>query len=303
MELVMQKDLEKQIPQELSFNYEELKAELEARLEHYNSIVVTEDTIKEGKSERAALNSFKKAIDEYRKDVKKRYMAPYNEFEHKVKDLTSLIDQPIHAIDKQLDVFEQQRKEEKAQKVRESYEKIVPEDLRKILPYERIEDKKWLNATTTMKKVEEELEAVVKRTNADMLALNTVPDEYKAGVHAKYVETLDIELAMNHMHEQQKAEEAFKARKEEEQRRQEEQQKRQEEAQKRQEEQQKQLEEMARQEAAKREENIAASVEISFPDPKEKEYHLSLEFPRITMSQATELKQYLDEKGISYRKI
>ena len=290
MKLVMNQELDKLIPQELAFNFDELKEELESRLEYYNGIVVTEETIKEGKQERANLNKFKDAIDKYRKDVKKRYLAPYNDFESKIKELTSIVEEPIHAIDNQLAVFEEQRKAEKALHIGESYEKIVPEDLRQIIPLDRVQDKKWLNATTSMKKVEEELEALVKRTNADLMALETVPEEYKAGVHAKYVETLDIELAMNHMYTQQKAEEAFKARQEEEQRRQEERQKQIEEAKKRQEEQQKQLEEMAKQEAAKREENIAAA-EISFPDPQEKQYRLALEF-HLTMNQAEGLKQY-----------
>lgn len=289
MELVMKKDLEAQIPQELAFNYEELKAELQERLEYYNNLVVTEDTIKQGKEERAALNKFKGAIDTYRKDVKKRYLAPYNAFEKQVKDLTGLIDEPIKAIDNQLQVFEEQRKAEKAVQISEAYGRIVPEDLQQIIPIGRIQDKKWLNATTSMKKVEEDLEAIVKRTNADLLALDTVPDEYKAGVHAKYIDTLDIELAMNHMHAQQKAEEAFKARQEEEKRRKEEQ----EAASKR-------LEEIAQQEAAKRAAAQEEKMEeIEFPDPK---YLLRLEF-HLTKQQAIDLKAYLDQAGIEYNKI
>lgn len=289
MELVMKKDLEAQIPQELAFNYEELKAELKERLEYYNNLVVTEDTIKKGKEERAALNKFKGAIDTYRKDVKKRYLAPYNAFEQQVKDLTGLIDEPIKAIDNQLQVFEEQRKAEKAVQISEAYGRIVPEDLQQIIPIGRIQDKKWLNATTSMKKVEEDLEAIVKRTNADLLALETVPDEYKAGVHAKYIDTLDIELAMNHMHAQQKAEEAFKARQEEEKRRKEEQ----EAASKR-------LEEIAQQEAAKRAAAQEEKMEeIEFPDPK---YLLRLEF-HLTKQQAIDLKAYLDQAGIEYNKI
>ena len=219
MELVMKKDLEQQIPQELAFNYEELKAELQERLEYYNGLVVTEDTIKQGKEERAALNKFKGAIDTYRKDVKKRYMAPYNDFEHKVKDLTGLIDEPINAIDKQLAVFEEQRKAAKQSDIETAYDKLVPEDLRDIIPLDRIQDKKWLNATTSLKKIEEDIAERIKRTEADLLALDTVPEEYRAGVHAKYIDTLDITLAMNHMNAQIKAEEAFKARQEEEKRR------------------------------------------------------------------------------------
>lgn len=292
MELVMKKDLEQQIPQELAFNYEELKAELQERLEYYNGLVVTEDTIKQGKEERAALNKFKGAIDTYRKDVKKRYMAPYNDFEHKVKDLTGLIDEPINAIDKQLAVFEEQRKGAKQSDIETAYDKLVPEDLRDIIPLDRIQDKKWLNATTSLKKIEEDIAERIKRTEADLLALDTVPEEYKAGVHAKYIDTLDITLAMNHMNAQIKAEEAFKARQEEEKRRLEQQ------AQA-----EKNLAEIAQQEANKR---LAAqeekAQEIEFPDPAEKKYPLRLAF-NLTVKEANALKQFLTDNNIEYHKI
>lgn len=292
MELVMKKDLEQQIPQELAFNYEELKAELQERLEYYNGLVVTEDTIKQGKEERAALNKFKGAIDTYRKDVKKRYMAPYNDFEHKVKDLTGLIDEPINAIDKQLAVFEEQRKAAKQSDIETAYDKLVPEDLRDIIPLDRIQDKKWLNATTSLKKIEEDIAERIKRTEADLLALDTVPEEYKAGVHAKYIDTLDITLAMNHMNAQIKAEEAFKARQEEEKRRLEQQ------AQA-----EKNLAEIAQQEANKR---LAAqeekAQEIEFPDPAEKKYPLRLAF-NLTIKEANTLKQFLTDNNIEYHKI
>lgn len=292
MELVMKKDLEQQIPQELAFNYEELKAELQERLEYYNGLVVTEDTIKQGKEERAALNKFKGAIDTYRKDVKKRYMAPYNDFEHKVKDLTGLIDEPINAIDKQLAVFEEQRKAAKQSDIETAYDKLVSEDLRDIIPLDRIQDKKWLNATTSLKKIEEDIAERIKRTEADLLALDTVPEEYKAGVHAKYIDTLDITLAMNHMNAQIKAEEAFKARQEEEKRRLEQQ------AQA-----EKNLAEIAQQEANKR---LAAqeekAQEIEFPDPAEKKYPLRLAF-NLTIKEANTLKQFLTDNNIEYHKI
>lgn len=279
MELLMKQDLEQVVPKELEFNYEELKAELEQRLEYYNNLVVTEDTIKEGKAERAALNKFKEAVDKYRKDVKKRYMQPYTDFEGKVKELTGLIDQPIKAIDGQLAVFEEQRKQEKQAQVLETYERIVPEELRAIIPFERIEDKRWLNATTTMKKVEDDLEAQVKRVNADLLAINTVPEQYQAGVKAKYIETLDIQAAMNELEAQRKAEEAFRRKQED--------------------------ERIAREymQPKQEEEPKQAPVEeIHFPDPQEKKYKLCLEF-HLTINQAELLKAFLTENHIDYTKM
>jgi len=212
MEFRMITDLSTTIPQEIQFNFEELKAELSDRLDHYNSLVVTEDTIKDAKGDRSNLNKLREAIETRRKEVKKACMEPYTDFEKRVKELVALIDKPIQAIDKQLSTFEEKRREEKLQQIKESYSALVSDTIKDIIPLERILDPKWLNATTSMKKIEEEIILRAKRVNADMLALDTVPEEYTAAVRAKYIDTLDIEAALRHQEELQRAAEAFKER-------------------------------------------------------------------------------------------
>ena len=212
MEFKMTTDLATAIPQEIAFNFEELKAELAERLEYYGSLVVTEDTIKDAKADRANLNKLREAIDKRRKEVKKAYMKPYSDFEAQVKELVDLIDRPILAIDSQLVTFEEKRKEEKLLKIEESYAGLVSDTIKDIIPLERILDPKWLNVTTTMKKIEEEIILHSKRVNADVLALDTVPAEYAAAVKAKYIETLDIEAALEHKKALQRAAEAFRER-------------------------------------------------------------------------------------------
>lgn len=212
MEFQMTTDLSTALPRAIEFNFEEQKAWLEERLAHYNGLVVTDDTIKEGKEDRAKLNKLKMAIDTRRKEIKKEWNAPFAAFESKVKELISLIDQPINAIDAQLMEYEKVRQEEKRQEVTALYEESVPEALKEIIPLEKIFSPQWLNATMKIKKVEEELESIVKRTNADMMVLDTVEDEYKAAVRETYIRTLDIEKAMNQRKSLQEASEAFRQR-------------------------------------------------------------------------------------------
>lgn len=45
--------------------------------------MVTEDTIKEGKAEKAKLNKLREAVESKRKEIKKECMAPYTDFEAK----------------------------------------------------------------------------------------------------------------------------------------------------------------------------------------------------------------------------
>ncbi|MBQ9168903.1 MAG: DUF1351 domain-containing protein [Oscillospiraceae bacterium] len=278
MEFKMTTDLNTALPAEITFNFDELKTELEERLDYYNHLVVTEDTIKESKADRAKLNKLRDAIDTRRKEIKKACMAPYTAFETKVKELTALIDAPVAAIDNQLKVFEDQRKEEKMQLIVDCYDTLVSNTIKDIIPLERIFSEKWLNATMSMTKIEDEFIMWGKRVSADLIALDTVEPEYKAAVRAKYIETLDVTAALDHKKALQEAAEAFRAREEA----------------------------KATQEATK-----AAAPEMAPRiEPQaapehgrtEKRYALRLEF-HLTMAQANNLKKFLAEAGIEYTKI
>lgn len=284
LELVMKTDMAKAIPERIDFNFEELKAELAERLDHYNKLIVTEDGIKEAKEDRAKLNRLRTAIDTRRKDVKKEYLKPYNDFEGKIKEITLLIDKPIGAIDEQLAEFEEKRKAEKLEQCKAMYEETIAENIKQIVPFDRIADKKWLNATTAMAKVQEDLDAWNKRVNSDMLVLDTIEPEYKAAVNQKYIETLDISAAIAHREALKSAAEAFKAREEERLVR----------------------EEKARQEAEKKaQEAIPAPEEPQVVVPKlhsETLYNLVLQFT-ITKAQAAALKEFILENNIQYKQI
>ena len=116
MEFVMGNSLEA-LPKTIDFNFEELKTQLASSLELYTGLVVTEDGIKSAKEDRAKLNKLREALETKRKEVKKECMAPYTDFEGKVKELVGLIDKPIAAIDGQLKGYEDKRRSEKREAV------------------------------------------------------------------------------------------------------------------------------------------------------------------------------------------
>lgn len=295
LELVMKTDLREATPSAIDFNFEELKTELAERLEHYNGLVVTEDGIKEAKADRAKLNKLRTAIDTRRKDIKKEYLKPYNEFEGKIKELTLLIDQPIMAIDTQLADYEERRKEAKLERVKAAYLKNIPENLESIIPFERILDQKWLNATTTMKTVEDDLLDWTRRVNADLFVIDTVEPEYQAAVKQKYIESLDIASAMRHRDSLKAAEEAFRAREAEKKARE---------------------EELTALEAKRAAETISEpqtvqlkieteemrEIPMATPAPEEKRYTLRLEI-YVTRAQAIALREFIDQNQITYRKL
>lgn len=289
LEMRMTTDLAATLPQEIGFNFEELKGELTQRLEHYNNLVVTEDAIKEAKDDRANLRKLKEAIETRRKEVKKQCEQPYRAFEAQVKELTSLIDKPVAAIDGQIRAFEEQQKKDKYNEVAAAYAEIVPENLRDIIPLDRILDQRWLNKTTSMKSIRETLDNKAKRVNVDMALIDGVNPKYMAAVRTMYINTLDITAAMNHQDELMEAEARFRA---------------QEEAR-----QQRMAQAAARLgqiPAAEEKPPVAAQEPVREPAPQpsvsEKLYPLTLAF-QLTKAQAAALKQFLTDNNINYQKI
>ena len=120
MEFKISTDLSN-VPEKIEFNFEELKSEISERLTYYKNLVVTEDKIKEAKSDKATLNKLIKAIDERRKEIKKQMLAPYADLESKCKEITALIQAPVIAIDTQLKAFDDKRIEDKYNEIKTAF--------------------------------------------------------------------------------------------------------------------------------------------------------------------------------------
>lgn len=194
MEFVMGNSLEA-LPKTIDFNFEELKSQLAESLSLYTGLVVTEDSIKAAKEDRAKLNKLREALDTKRKEVKKECMAPYNDFEAKVKELLGLIDKPIAAIDGQLKEFEEKRRAAKRADILAIYEETVGE-LRPLLPFDKLLRDEWYNTGVSLKKIREAIVAAEDKAASDLEVLSTVESEFAEAVKLKYLEALDLNAAL-----------------------------------------------------------------------------------------------------------
>jgi len=181
--------------QAIEFNYEDLQKWITEQVEKYQNLTYTDETIKSAKEDRAALNKFKERIDTARKDVKKRYLEPYNAFEDKVKKLLSLIEEPANAIDTQVKAYEEKKRAEKKEQI-ETYFKAVIGDLSKFLTLEKIFNQKWLNATTTIKSVETEIDQIIQKVKFDLQTIKELKSEWELTLIDTYLNTLDISAAL-----------------------------------------------------------------------------------------------------------
>lgn len=177
---------------EIQWNYEEVKAWVASRVEEYKNIAYTEDAVKDMKQDRAELNKAKTAIENERKRIKKLCMEPYERFERQVKEVTGLIDEPIGLIDGQLKEIEEKRRQQKQKDIEELFETIGFQDF---IVLERIMDPKWLNATVSLGKIEEQMKNILFKVGTEVATISSLP-EFSFEALEIYKKTLDLNQAI-----------------------------------------------------------------------------------------------------------
>lgn len=199
----------------IGFNFDEIKANLEAEMQIYRGMVFTEDSKKEAKKTVAELRGLKKSVEDKRKEVKASFMIPYTEFENKVKELNQLIDEPINFINAQVEAFEQKRLEEKRQLIRQLYEENI-DGMEEYIPLDKIYSSKWENATTTKKAIVDDIKKRVDCTTKDLETIHSMGSAYEDKGLEAYKRTLLLADAIQCINNYEKQAAEIKARQEEE---------------------------------------------------------------------------------------
>lgn len=181
-----------QLPAPIVFNYEELKAELVAKMQDYQTTVYTEDKVAEAKKDRAKLNSLKKTLNDERIRREKEYLEPFQTFKSQVNEIISIIDKPIAVIDRQIKGFEEDQKATKREQIGSIWQNIEHPDW---LTLPRLFSEKWLNKTATLKSIELELIEKVAQINRDLDTIKAL-DSFAFEAEAEYKRTLDFAQAV-----------------------------------------------------------------------------------------------------------
>lgn len=157
--------------QPVQSNLADLKAKITEGLKKYENVVYTDETMSVAKKDRADLNRLSKAINDERIAMKKRYLAPYEDFEKQAKELTGLIDAQSAKIDAQVKEFEQREKDDKQAEIKAIYDEVIG-DFKDLIPYERLHDPKWLNKGMSLKAVRAAMEDTIARTGTAFTVIN-----------------------------------------------------------------------------------------------------------------------------------
>ena len=261
------------IPESIVFNYDELKRELVERTEVYKTLVYTEDQIKEARSERAAMNKLKDALNAERIRQQKIYMKPFEEFKAKVDDLIATINGASSLIDKQIKEYEEAEKKEKETAIQAMFETVGAQPF---VTLSRVWNPKWLNKSYTMKQIEQDMRDFVFRVSQEIMTLNSIPEKDVAIEYYKKTLNLNdaIHAAQEHARiEQMKAQAAAEA----EERRKE------------------------REEAARKAAEEAQAAQTAEPVNQAPEYKWTTFDAYVSVEKALKLKKFCDAEGIKLR--
>lgn len=186
-----------QTPEQILFNYEELKAELLQKAEHYASIVYTDDQIRDAKADRANLNRLKKALNDERIKREKEYMESFNVFKKQINEIITIIDKPVAVIDQQIKAFEEQQKADKYEKIFAIWADLLQSDkIPEAITFEHLYNEKWLNASVSLKSIQDEIAAKLEQIEKDLAVVEKLP-AYAFEAKEVYINTLDLSKAVS----------------------------------------------------------------------------------------------------------
>lgn len=270
------------IPEAIQFNYEELKQELTEKVSMYETMVYTDDQIKEAKADKANLNKLKKALNDERIRREKEYMKPFNEFKAQINEIIAIIDKPVAVIDKQVKAFDEKKRQDKMEAIKKLFEESNPPAW---LKFEQIFNERWLLASVSMRQVQDGIEEWLNEIKNNLDILANLP-EFAFEATEVYKSTLDVQKALN---EGKRLAEMIKRKQEQERL-------------------QKEAEERTKAESKAREELVEAHIPEPKPvqkvttEPVEQSQWISFR-ALLTVPQAFELKRFFEKNKIEFQPI
>ena len=156
----------------INSNVAELKKQLSLEMAEHKKEVYTEESKSILKAQIANLRKLKESADKYRKEMKTQCMQPYTAFEKEIKELITIIDEPIALFNKQLKEIEEVRIQRRREDVKALYSEVVAEASEYLL-YDEIYSPKWDLAGTSLKKIREDMEALVTKTASDLAIIQS----------------------------------------------------------------------------------------------------------------------------------
>lgn len=196
-----------QEPGVVSWNFEQLKTQLAQIMESYASLVYTEESITSARADVAGLRKLKTAVEDRRKEIRRKCLEPYETIEAQAKELTALIDRPIDTISGQIKNYEEKQRREKKAVImafmKETFSDL-PQDIAAKLTLKAY-DSKWENSSTPKKTYVEAIKAAHEQVLSELRILAGVDEDFRETVMQIYGRGLVLADALekaNELHNQ-----------------------------------------------------------------------------------------------------
>lgn len=173
----------------LTTNAEKIRDLVKSRIGQYSVENYNIENVDKAKADKALLNKAKKALNDERIKLEKSFMQPFMEFKDVVNETVKLIDTAVKDIDTVVKEADEKAKQAKREQIEHVAEETGIEKLG--IKLDLIFNEKWLNKSTSLKKVREEIDARLQQINGDLETLKTFAEDYDVLV-VRYKENLNI---------------------------------------------------------------------------------------------------------------
>jgi len=196
LSVVITTDWAKELPAQIHWNYEQLKASLEKTLEPLKNMVLekTDENVKFAKAKRAEINKLGKTLLDARVGTKKRVLAPFLDFEEKANALIDMCEEASAGFDEFVKAAEAEAKGKKWEDIKAYLFARMDEEMSQ---YGDMREKsldafkafckgnaRWLNATYKMMDIQAEIDAEIARC---IEAYNNIVEMYTSEYDGAYL--------------------------------------------------------------------------------------------------------------------
>lgn len=193
IQVLDEKSLQLQVKQEqlgrLQTNAEQIRDLVKARISDYSLDNYNESNIDKAKADKALLNKAKKALNDERIKLEKSFMQPFMGFKDVVNETVKLIDKAVKDIDTVVKDSDEKAKKAKREQIEHVAEEAGLEEVG--VKLDLIFNNKWLNKSTSLKKVREDIDTRISGIKSDLETLKTFAEDYDVLV-VRYKEHLDL---------------------------------------------------------------------------------------------------------------
>lgn len=193
-------------------NLKKLSAEIDEDVKNALALEVNEETVKDVKKIRTQLGKDFDELEEQRKFVKEKVLAPYMAFEEVYKTYVSDKYKSADAtLKEKVDDVEDGLKLVKEKQVIEYFEELITKENIDFIKYDQLGIKVGLS--NSLKSLKDSVKEFIDKTVEELILIET--QEYKAEILVEYKQTLNIANAITSVSNRMKAIEEEKVRQEE----------------------------------------------------------------------------------------